>query len=74
MQKLDHAGEQETSVLMHFHSELVNFDTASEGASKQLAIQLKNEKIAWAPRNWQQASEDARIGSLEESTAEKRKS
>ena len=69
----DHAGEQETSVLMHFHPELVKLDTAGDGASKPWTIQSINEKTAWAPRNWNHASEDTGIGNPKKSTAEKGK-
>ena len=54
----DHAGEQETSVLMHFHPELVKLETAGEGASKPWHLQSLADKTAWAPRNWQKVSED----------------
>ena len=69
----DHAGEQETSVLMHFYPELVKLETAGNGASKPWSIQSINEKTAWAPRNWQQASKDTGIGNPKKSTAEKGK-
>ena len=69
----DHAGEQETSVLMHFHPHLVKLDIAGDGASKPWTIQSINEKTAWAPRNWHQASEDTGIGNPKQSTAEKGK-
>ena len=69
----DHAGEQETSVLMHFHPELVKLETAGKGTSHPWNIQSINVKTAWAPRNWQQASNDTGVGNPEKSTAEKGK-
>lgn len=69
----NHAGEQETSVLMHFYPELVKLETAGDGASNPWTIASINEKIAWAPRNWKQASDDTGIGNPHKSTAEKGK-
>lgn len=67
----DHAGEQETSVLMHFHPELVKLEKAGKGTPKPWKIQSLNDKTAWAPRNWQQTTDDTGIGNPEKSTAEK---
>ena len=69
----DHAGEQETSVLMHFHPELVKLETAGEGTSNPWHLQSLNDKTAWAPRNWQKTSDDTGIGNPKKSTAEKGK-
>lgn len=46
----DHADELETSVMMHYHLELVNLEEAGEGAYETLAMQSLNEKIAWIPK------------------------
>ena len=67
----DHAGEQETSVLMHYCPELIKLDTAGSGKSNPWSVQSINDKTAWAPRNWQQASKDTGIGNPKKSTAEK---
>ncbi len=67
----DHAGEQETSVLMHFHPELVKLEKAGKGTPKPWKIQSLNDKTAWAPRNWQQTTDDTGIGNPEKSTAKK---
>ena len=69
----DHANEFETSVLMHYHPELVDLDKAGDGKSKPFALQSLNEKVAWIPRDWQKASEDTGIGNPKKSTAEKGK-
>ena len=69
----DHADELETSVMMHYHPELVNLEEAGSGASKPFAIQSLNNKVAWIPRNWQKVSEDTGIGNPERATAEKGK-
>jgi creatinine amidohydrolase len=34
-------------------------------------MQSLNDKTAWAPRNWQQTTDDTGIGNPEKSTAEK---
>lgn len=69
----DHADELETSVMMHYHPELVNLDEAGEGKYKPFAIESLKEKVAWLPRNWQKVSEDTGIGSPKLATAEKGK-
>lgn len=69
----EHAGEQETSVLMHFMPELVKLETAGKGTLHPWSIPSMNQKIAWAPRNWQEVTDDTGIGNPEKSTAEKGK-
>lgn len=69
----DHAGEQETSVLMHFFPELVKLEKAGKGILHPWDIQSINDKTAWAPRNWQKATDDTGVGNPEKSTAEKGK-
>ena len=69
----DHAGESETSVMMHYHPELVNLEEAGEGKYKPFAISSLQEKVAWIPRNWQKVSEDTGIGDPRLATAEKGK-
>lgn len=69
----DHAGELETSVMMHYHPAWVALDEAGEGASKPFALSSLNEKVAWIPRDWQQVSEDTGIGNPRKATAEKGK-
>lgn len=67
----DHAGEQETSVMMHYHPELVNLSEAGDGASRPFAIPALNEKIGWAPRHWDKATADTGVGNPKKATAEK---
>jgi creatinine amidohydrolase len=67
----DHADELETSVMMHYHPELVDLDEAGDGKSKKFASQMLNEKVAWIPRNWLKVSEDTGIGNPKKATAEK---
>ena len=58
----DHADEVETSVMMHYHPELVNLSEAGNGASRNFTPQTLREKVAWIPRHWQQISSDTGIG------------
>ncbi|MBC8594908.1 creatininase family protein [Oscillospiraceae bacterium N12] len=69
----DHADEVETSVMMHYHPELVNLAEAGEGNYKPFAMRSLQEKVAWIPRNWQKVSEDTGIGNPKLSTPEKGK-
>ena len=67
----DHAGESETSVMMHYHPELVNLDEAGDGESKPFAIPSLNEKVGWAPRHWDKATVDSGVGNPKKASAEK---
>ena len=69
----DHADELETSVMMHYHPELVDLNEAGDGKSKKFASQMLNEKVAWVPRHWMKVSEDTGIGNPKKATAEKGK-
>ena len=67
----DHAGEQETSVMMHYYPDLVRMDLAGEGAGNGFAIDGLNSKVAWHPRNWQKTTADTGIGNPFKASAEK---
>lgn len=49
----EHADELETSVMMHYHPELVDLSTAGAGASRPFAAQSLTDRVARLPRNWQ---------------------
>ncbi|MFI3315770.1 MAG: creatininase family protein [Rikenellaceae bacterium] len=67
----DHAGDLESSAMLHFHPELIDISTAGNGASKSFAVEsLKSGKI-WTPRNWQKVSNDTGIGDPRSATKEK---
>ena len=68
-----HADELETSVMMHYHPELVNLDEAGNGDYKKFTSQMLNEKVAWIPRNWQKVSQDTGIGNPKKASAGKGK-
>lgn len=69
----DHADEVETSVMMHYHPELVNLEEAGEGAYTPFVAPTLQQKVAWIPRHWQRVSTDTGIGNPAKSTAEKGK-
>ena len=70
----DHAGEMETSIMLHYFPELVlPLDQAGDGKSKKTKLNSVNKKIAWAPRRWDKISEDTGIGNPRKATAEKGK-
>ena len=69
----DHAGEQETSVVMYLRPELVKMEYVGTGASKPFAIDGLNRKVAWHPRDWSRVSADTGIGNPAKATAEKGK-
>ncbi len=72
-EKDDHAGELETSVMLHYHPEWVEMEIAGTGESKPFALSSLNDKIAWTPRNWLRVSQDTGIGNPMKATAEKGK-
>ena len=68
----DHAGELETSVMLHVAPELVQpLDQAGDGAEKRFRIAALREGWAWAPRQWTKISADTGVGNPSEATAEK---
>ncbi|CDN30301.1 Creatinine amidohydrolase [Mucinivorans hirudinis] len=67
----DHADELETSVLMHYHPELVDLSVAGSGEAESFAQKSLKEKTAWIPRNWRETTQDTGIGNPHKSTAEK---
>lgn len=72
-EKDDHAGELETSVMMHYRPDLVNLAEAGDGASRPFSLSSLNEKTAWVPRNWLKVTSDTGIGNPRKATAEKGK-
>ena len=67
----DHAGELETSVMLHYYPELVRMDLAGDGNSGQFAIEGLNTKVAWLPRDWSKVTQDTGVGYPKKATAEK---
>ena len=67
----DHADEIETSVMMHYHPDLVRLEEAGEGRAKSFAIDALREGKVWMPRHWTLVTDDTGIGNPALSTAEK---
>lgn len=67
----DHADELETSVMMHYHPELVNLAEAGQGKSKGFAIDALAKGKVWIPRHWTLVTTDTGIGNPAAATAEK---
>lgn len=69
----DHADELETSVMMHYHPELVDLSEAGPGRAHAFALSSLREKVAWLPRHWTRVTDDTGIGNPHLATAEKGK-
>ncbi|GGW26580.1 creatininase family protein [Arenibacter certesii] len=70
----DHAGELETSVVMHLTPEWVlDLKEAGSGAAKTFKIKGLKEGWVTSQRRWTQVTEDTGVGNPELSTAEKGK-
>lgn len=68
----DHAGELETSVMLHVAPELVRPITeAGEGRAKRPRVSAFREGWAWAPRQWSRVTSDTGIGDPRGATAKK---
>lgn len=67
----DHADELETSVMMHYHPDLVNLSEAGDGKSGGFKSDLLSRGVVWLPRRWDCVSHDTGIGSPRAATAEK---
>jgi creatinine amidohydrolase len=68
----DHAGELETSVMLHLAPELVlPLDQAGDGAERKARVAGLREGWAWAPRPWTKISADTGVGDPRAATAEK---
>ncbi|MBK5193520.1 MAG: creatininase family protein [Flavobacteriaceae bacterium] len=70
----DHAGELETSVMMHLAPELVlSLDQAGDGSAKSFKIKGLKEGWVSAQREWTKITEDTGVGNPKKATAEKGK-
>ena len=68
----DHAGELETSVMLHVAPDLVlPLDQAGPGTEKRFRLAALREGWAWAPRQWTKISADTGVGDPRSATAEK---
>ena len=68
----DHAGELETSLMLHLAPHLVlPLAEAGKGEARRFKIQALREGWAWAEREWSKISEDTGVGNPAKATAEK---
>ena len=68
----DHAGELETSVMMHIAPELCRpLEEAGDGRTHPFKIKALREKWAWAQRDWLKATDDTGAGNPARATPEK---
>jgi creatinine amidohydrolase len=68
----EHAGEMETSIMMHYFPELVlPLDEAGDGRSRSFGLEGLSDGTAWAPRRWDKISEDTGVGDPRGATPEK---
>jgi creatinine amidohydrolase len=68
----DHAGEMETSNVMHITPDLVApLDTAGDGSAKSFSIEGLKNGLAWAPRTWTKVTNDTGVGDPEHATPTK---
>jgi creatinine amidohydrolase len=68
----DHAGELETSVMLHIAPDLVlPLEEAGPGTARPWGIAALREGWAWAPRQWTRVTDDTGVGDPRAATAEK---
>lgn len=68
----DHAGEMETSLILHLTPELVGPKSDwGPGIEKKNRIKAFNKGWAWTERKWSQISEDTGVGDPKAATTEK---
>ena len=68
----DHAGEMETSIMMHLVPNLVlPLQKAGDGHAKRFKIEAIREGWAWAERQWTKVTKDTGIGDPKNASAEK---
>lgn len=68
----DHAGEAETSAVMHLAPQQVRaLSEAGSGKARKSKLTGIREGWAWAPRRWTQVTDDTGIGNPAKATAKK---
>jgi creatinine amidohydrolase len=68
----DHAGELETSVMLHLAPHLVRpLAEAGPGNARRFKVRGLREGWAWAPRAWTSVTDDTGVGNPGEATAAK---
>ena len=67
----DHAGEMETSLLLHLCPELVVMDQAGDGGRVPFTVQGLSQPGVWTPRPWSHSHPDTGCGNPAQATADK---
>jgi creatinine amidohydrolase len=68
----DHAGELETSVMLHVAPQLVRpLGEAGPGRARRFTVTGLREGWAWAPRRWREVTDDTGVGNPAAATQEK---
>jgi creatinine amidohydrolase len=67
----DHAGELETSLVLHLRPDLVELEQAGDGRRVPFAIASLGKPGVWTPRPWSQVHPDTGCGDPRQATAEK---
>ena len=68
----DHAGEMETSLMLHLEPALVlPLEMAGDGNARRFSIAALREHWAWAPREWTKVTDDTGSGNPAHATAAK---
>jgi creatinine amidohydrolase len=68
----DHAGEMETSVILHYFPHLVlPLHEFGDGEAKSSKLKGVLNKTAWIPRQWNKVTDDTGVGNPKKATAEK---
>lgn len=74
VEKGDHAGEMETSLMLHMAPDLVlPLDQAGDGKARRFKIEGLREGWAWTQRDWVQTTADTGVGNPRAATVEKGK-
>lgn len=70
--KDDHAGEMETSLMLHLTPNLVKpLSEAGDGSARKFRFDAIREGWAWAERKWTQVTNDTGVGDPRKATADK---
>ena len=68
----DHAGELETSVMLHVAPDLVRpLEEAGRGEGKVFRVRGLRDGVAWAPRDWKHVTVDTGVGNPSAATEAK---
>jgi len=67
----DHAGEMETSFLLHVRPQWVSMEQAGEGTRAPFAVEGLDQSGVWTPRPWSASHPDTGSGNPAKASAEK---